>query len=68
MMFIIANEKVNFTQAKACCPIILPSFMQKMMQKSVTTNVKDETLRHVPYIYNNLPTNQGSPQKLQCTM
>ena len=26
------------------------------MQKSVTRNIKDETLQHVPYIYNNLPT------------
>ena len=26
------------------------------------------TLGHVPYIYNNLPTKQGSPQKSQCIM
>jgi len=30
--------------------------MQKMMQKLVTRNIKDETLGHVPYIYKNLPT------------
>jgi hypothetical protein len=33
--------------------------MQKMMQKLVARNIKDETLGHVPHIYNNLPTNQG---------
>jgi replication fork clamp-binding protein CrfC len=29
-----------------------------MMQKSVTKNIKNETLGHDTYIYNNLPTNQ----------
>jgi len=38
------------------------------MQKFVARNIKDETLGHVPYIYNNLLTNQGRAQKLQCTM
>jgi hypothetical protein len=28
----------------------------------------DESLWYVCYIYNNLPANQGSPQKPQCTM
>ena len=42
--------------------------MQKIMEKLVTRNIRDETLGYVPYISNNLPTNQGSPQKLQCTM
>ena len=37
------------------------------MQKLVAMNIKDETLGHVPYIYNNLPTNQGRAQKLHCT-
>jgi len=54
--------------AKAYCPFSLLSFMQKMMQNLMNRNMKDETLGHVPYIYNNLPINQGSPQKLQCTM
>jgi len=36
-----------------------------MMQKFVTRNVRVETLGNVPYIHNNLPTNQGSPYKLQ---
>ena len=66
--FTPANGKVIYTLAKACCPTILPSFMQKTMQKFVTRYVKDETLTHVPYISNNLPTKQGSPQKPQCTM
>jgi hypothetical protein len=68
MMFITANGKVNYTQARAYCPIIPLSFMQKIMQKFMTSNVKDETLGNVPYIYSNLPTNQGSTQKPQCTM
>jgi hypothetical protein len=33
MMFIPVNGKVNYTQAKAYCPISLLSIMQKMMQK-----------------------------------
>jgi len=33
MMFIPVNGKVNYTQAKAYCPISLLSLVQKMMQK-----------------------------------
>jgi len=40
--------------------------MQKMMEKLVTRNIRDKTLGYVPYIPNNLPTNQVSPQKPQC--
>jgi hypothetical protein len=68
MTFIPAHGKVNFTQAQAYCPFSLLSFLQKTMQKLVTRNIKDETLGHVPFIYNNLPTNQTIPKKLQCTM
>jgi len=57
----------DYTQAKVYCPISLLSFMEKTMQKLVARNIKDETLGHVPYIYNNLPTNQGRTQKPQCT-
>ena len=42
--------------------------MQKTMEKLVTENINNKTLGHVPYIYNNLPTKQGSPQKSQCIM
>jgi len=59
MMFIPATGKVNYAHAKA---------NGKINTKFRTRNVNDETLGHVPYIYNNLPTNQGSPQKPQCTM
>jgi hypothetical protein len=38
------------------------------MQKTVAWNIRDESLWYVPYIYNNMPTNQGRPQKPQCTM
>jgi hypothetical protein len=68
MMFIPATGKVNYTQANAYCPISLLSFMQKMMQKLKTRKIRDETLGNVRYIYNNLPTNQVSPHKPQCTM
>ena len=50
MMFIPATGKVNYTQGKAYCPISLQSFMQKMMQKFKTRNIRDETLGNVPYI------------------
>jgi hypothetical protein len=68
MMFIPATGKVKYTQGKAYCPISLLSFMEKMMQKFTTRNVRNETLGNVPYIYNNLPTNHRSPHKPQCTM
>ena len=48
MTFVSAPMKVNYTQAKAYCPTFLLSFMQKVMQKLVTRNIKDETLGHVP--------------------
>ena len=51
MMFIPATRKVNYTQAKAYCPISLLSFMQKMIQKFNTRNIRDETLGNVCYIY-----------------
>jgi hypothetical protein len=31
--------------------------MQKTIQKLMARNIKNETLGHVPYIYNNLPSN-----------
>jgi hypothetical protein len=42
----------RYTQVKAYYPISLLYFMQKTMQKLATRNIKDGTLRHVPYIYN----------------
>ena len=68
MMFIPANGKVNYTHVKAYCPISIMYFTQKMMQKFKTSNVRDEILGNVPYIYKNLPTNQGCPQKPQHTI
>jgi hypothetical protein len=59
MMFKPATGKVNYTQAKA---------YGKINKKFITRNVNNETLGNVPYIYNNLPTNQGSPNKPLCTM
>ena len=67
-MFIPVPGNVNYTQSKAYCAISLLSFMQKTMEKLVTKNINNKTLGHVPYIYNNLPTKQGSPQKSQCIM
>jgi len=37
------------------------------MQKLVTKNIRSESVEYFPYIYNNLHTNQGSAQTLQCT-
>jgi hypothetical protein len=54
IMFKPALGKVNYTQAREYCPISLLSFMQKTLQKLVNRNIKDETLRHFPYICNNL--------------
>jgi hypothetical protein len=48
-------------------PISLLYFKQKTMKKLVARNIKVKTLGHVPYNYN-IPTIQGIPQKLQCTM
>jgi hypothetical protein len=49
-------------------PINLLYFKQKTMKKVVARNMKDKTLGHVPYNYNNIPTIHGIPHKLQCTM
>jgi hypothetical protein len=68
MMFIPVPGKVYYIQAKAYCAISLQSFMQKIKQKLVTRNNRDETLGQVRYIYNNLPTNQGSKQTPQSIM
>jgi len=60
------RTKVNHTQAKAHCPISL-SFMQKRMQ-IWWQEYQGRNTGACSHIYNNLPSNQGSPQKLQCTM
>ena len=68
MTIIPVPGKVNYIQAKAYCAISLLSFMQKTIEKLVTKNINNKTLGHVPYMYNNLPTKQGSLQKLQRIM
>jgi len=68
MTFIPVHRKADYTKFKGYNPISLLSFMQKTIQKLVTRNIKGQSKGQVPYIYTNLPTNQGSPQKLQCTM
>ena len=66
--FILVSGKVDYTQSKAYCAISLLSFMQKTMEKLVTKNINNKILGHVSYIYSNLLTKQGSPQKSQCIM
>jgi hypothetical protein len=68
MMFVPVRGKVYHIQAKAYCAISLQSLMQKIIQKSVTRNTRDETLGHIHYIYNNLPTIQRSTRKPQYIM
>jgi hypothetical protein len=68
MMIIPVPGKVYYIQAMPYCAISLQSFMQKMIQKLVTRNIREETLGHVYYIYSNLPTNRGSTQKTECIM
>jgi hypothetical protein len=41
----------TYTQAKAYNPISLLFFLQKIMQRVMTRNIKGETLWHVSYIY-----------------
>jgi len=62
-MTFVSAHMVNYTQAKAYCPTFLLSFMQKMMQKVVTRNTKDETSGHAPTSVT-ISSNHGSPQKL----
>jgi len=45
----------------------LLSFMLETMQNVVVSNIRDEVLGHVPYIYNNQAIYQVRPRKLQCT-
>jgi len=68
MTFIPVHRKADYTNFKGHNPISLLSFMQKTIQKLVTRNIKGQSKKQIPYIYTNLPTNQGSPHKLQCTM
>jgi len=46
----------------------LLSFMQKAMQRVVGSNIRDETLGLVPYIYNNQATYQGSSGNPEVTL
>jgi hypothetical protein len=39
--------------------------MEKMMEKLVTRYMKDETMGHVPYIHNNLPTERSTQTTMQ---
>jgi len=68
MTFISVPRKAKYTKAKGYHPISQLSFMQKTVKKLVTRTIRGQSMWHVPYIYTNLPTNQGSPQKLQCTL
>jgi hypothetical protein len=67
MTFIPVPRKANYTGDEGYHPNSLMSFMQKTMKKLVTRNVRGPSKGHVPYIYINLPTNQGTPQKLKRT-
>jgi len=66
MTLIPESGKANCTDSKGYLTSLL-SFMQKTMQKMVIRNIWGQSMGHVPYIYTNLPTNQGSPHKLECT-
>jgi hypothetical protein len=66
--FIPVHRKANYTGDEGYHPISLMSLMQKTMKKLVTRNIRRQSKGHVPHIYNHLPTNQGTPQKLQRTM
>jgi hypothetical protein len=66
MTFVPAPMKVNYTQAKAYCPISLLSIMQKAMQLWWQEYQGCNTAARSHH-YNNL-FKTGSPQKLQCTM
>jgi hypothetical protein len=68
MIFLPVPGKANYTQAKAYCSVIHLSLKQKKMQKLVDKDIGDKTQGHVHYIFNNLPTTQGRPQKLQYTL
>jgi len=46
-------RNANYAQAKGYHPITVLSFMQKMMQKLVARNIREESLGHVPHIYTN---------------
>jgi hypothetical protein len=65
-----APGKVNYTQAKAYYHISLLSFMQKMMQKLVARNERNESLGYVPYICQQTSEVQGNcnkPRNFTCT-
>ena len=53
-------RNTKYAQAKGYHTINVLSFMQKMMQKLVSRNIRSESLGHVSHNYTNLHTNQGS--------
>ena len=59
MTFVPALVKVTYTQAKTLVPLVYCPSGRKQC-KFGDRNIKDETMGHVPYIHNNLPSNQGN--------
>ena len=65
MMYIPATGSQLYS-GKGICTISL-MLCRKLCKNSKTRNVRFETVGNVSHICNNLPTNQGSPHKPQCT-
>ena len=68
MTFISAPGKVYYNQAKAYCPISLLSCMRKLCKNWLLGTSRTKHWDMTIYLYNNLPTNQGSIQKPQNIM
>jgi hypothetical protein len=66
-MFVPVPGNIIYSQYKAYCTTSLPSFIQKDA-KIGDHEHQHKALEYVSYIYNNLPTKQGSTQKSQCIM
>ena len=63
----IPAPMVNYSHIKAYCPISQLSFMHKTMQ-IWWQEYQGWSIGARSHICNRLPSNQGSPHKLQCTM
>jgi hypothetical protein len=65
-MFIPCNWKSTILRQRDTVPIVYCPYAENDA-KIQTRNIRVETVGNVTHICNNLPTNQGSPHKPQCT-
>jgi hypothetical protein len=64
--FVPNLRRANYTEAKACSPIALSSFVVKKIVKRLDRHITEEIFGTLHLINTNLPTKKGSPLKIHC--